>query len=162
VDLLTWDSLSPIAIAQLSARLLRQSLDALLLLASPQELGLAWQEFRDKVRVFFWVKDVSNLLHLPPDGSYIPLTELVDRAYSLDPFPALWAIEGSGHYYADSLWDGERDPQGLLTDARANSVPDKAMTMLHAGIGLSFAQHLLENVTPRTPAKEVWRVVQHF
>jgi hypothetical protein len=146
----------------LSARLLRQSLDALLLLASPQDLGLAWQELRDKMRVFFWVKDVSNLLHLPPEGSYVPLTELVDRAYALDAFPALWAVEGSGHYYADSLWDGERDPQGLLTDARASSVPDKAMTMLHAGIGLSFAQHLLGNVTPRTPAEQVRQVVQHF
>jgi hypothetical protein len=36
------------------------------------------------------------------------------------------------------------------------------MTMLHAGIGLSFAQHLLENVTPQTPSAEVREVVRRF
>src|SRR5207245_1681294 len=107
----------PGQLARGAAGVLRQSFDAARLLASPQDLRLAWQELRDKMRVFFWVLDVAGLLRLPAEGTYVPLTELVGRAYALDPFPALWAVEGAGHYYADSFWGRGRDPLGLLTDA---------------------------------------------
>src|SRR5207302_2748139 len=111
---------------------------------------------------FFWVRDVTSLLHLPAEGTYVPLTELVARAYALDPFPALWAVEGAGHYYGDSFWGKGEDPRDLLTDARAAAVPDASMTMLHAGIGLSFAQNLLADVSPRAPAEQVREVVRRF
>jgi hypothetical protein len=162
VDRLGWSSLNPGNLTRLATTVLRQSADAAQWLVSGGDLRLAWQEFRDKIRVFFWVREVGSLLGLPRDGSYVPLTELVARAYALDPFPALWAVEGAGHYYADSLRASDPDPHDLLTDARAAAVPDAALTMLHAGIGLSFAQHLLDGVTPQSPAEQVRDVVRRF
>jgi hypothetical protein len=144
-----------------STDLLRQALDVLRFLASGQDLRLAWQEFRDKMQVFQWVRNVDTLLQLPTDGSYVPLTELVDRAYALGPFPALWVVEGAGHYYADSLW-GQEDPRDLLTDARAAAAPEKSMTMLHAGIGLAFAERLLQNVTLTTQGPEIREILRRF
>jgi len=131
-------------------------------LGSGGDAGLAWQEFKDKLQVFFWVRKVQSLLQLPPEGTYVPLSDLVARAYALDPFPALWAVEGAGHYYGDSFWGRGEDPRDLLTDARASAVPDKSMTMLHAGIGLSFAQHLLADITPQSPGPEIWGTLRRF
>jgi hypothetical protein len=162
VDRLSLNVLNPFAVGRVAAGALRQSVDVVRLLASPEDLRLAWQEFRDKMRVFFWVREVGSLLDLPRDGSYVPLTELVARAYALDPFPALWAVEGAGHYYADSLRTGDQYPRDLLTDARAAAVPDSALTMLHAGIGLSFADNLLDGLTAQSPADQVRDVVRRF
>jgi hypothetical protein len=162
VNFVTRDALNPNALLRSTAGLLRQALDILRFLAAGQDIRLAWREFTDKLQVFQWVRNVEALLHLPADGSYVPLTELVDRAYALGPFPALWAVEGAGHYYAVSLWGEEEDPRDLLTDARAAAAPDKSMTMLHAGIGLGFAERLLEKVGPETPAPEIRDVLRRF
>jgi hypothetical protein len=142
---------------------LRQAGDVVRFLAAGGDVALAWQEFQQKLEVFQWVRNVNALLRLPADGSYVPLTELVGRAYARGPFAALWAVEGAGHYYAVSLWGRDApDPRGLLTDARSASVTDSSLTMLHAGIGLAFAERLLEGVTPATPGSEVRRVLQRF
>jgi hypothetical protein len=162
VNFVTRDALNPNAMLRSTAGFLRQALDFLRFLAAGQDLRLAWREFTDKLQVFQWVRNVEALLHLPADGSYVPLTELVDRAYALDPFPALWAVEGAGHYYAVSLWGPEEDPRDLLTDSRAAAAPDKTMTMLHAGIGLGFAERLLEKANPETPAPEIRAILQRF
>jgi hypothetical protein len=160
-DFVTRDGLNPIALVRLTGMLVRQSLDTVQFILSPRALRLAWQEFRDKLRVFQWVRNVQSLLHLSPDVP-LPLTELVERSYALGDFPALWAVEGMGHYYADTFWGRDQDPRDILTSAEAQAVPDKSLTMLHAGIGLSFAQHLLETLTPETPGPEVRAVVERF
>jgi hypothetical protein len=162
VDKLSLNMLNPLVVGRAAVGALRQSAAVLRLLASPDNLRLAWEEFRDKMRVFFWVRDVSSLLGLPRDGTYVPLTELVGRAYALDPFRALWAVEGAGHYYAASFRGRDEDPRDLLTDAQAAAVPDSAMTMLHAGIGLAFAEQLFDGVTPQTPADKVRDVLRRF
>jgi hypothetical protein len=161
-DLLSGKNLSLGVALRTTSAVVRQAQDALGFLASRADIGLAWQEFKDKLQVFFWVRDVPSLLQLPPEGTYVPLTDLVARAYALDPFPALWAVEGAGHYYADSFWGRGEDPQGLLTDARTSAVPEKSLTMLHAGLGLSFAQHLLEDINPQSPSSEIWSVLRRF
>jgi hypothetical protein len=162
LDWLAPDALNPFAVARLAAGALRQSVDVAQLLASPQDLRLAWQEFSDKLRVFFWVREVTSLLGLPKEGAYVPLTELVARAYALDPFPALWAVEGAGYYYAGRFWGRGQGPRDLLTDAHAAAVPNRSLMMLHAGIGMSFAKRLLNGMTPQAPAKQVGEVVRRF
>jgi hypothetical protein len=161
-DLLSGRNLNPAAPLRTTATVVRQALDALGFLASGGDVALAWQEFKDKLQVFFWVREVQSLLQLPAEGTFVPLTELVARAYALDPFPTLWAVEGAGHYYADSFWGRGEDPQDILTDSRASAVPAKSLTMLHAGIGLSFAQHLLEDISPQSPSPEIWGALRRF
>jgi len=160
--LLTRDALNPGAVARGTSAALRQAWDVLRFLASGADLRLAWQEFIDKIQVFRWVIDVGTILRLPPEGTYVPLADLVGRAYALDEFEALWAIEGAGHYYGDSFWGRGEPPRGLLTGPEADAVPAKALTMLHAGIGLAFAKNLLEKVTPQTAGRDVETTLRLF
>jgi len=122
-------------------------------LANPQNLALAWEELKNKIEVFTLVIDLPTKLGLPPAGTgeFIPLAQLVPRAYSVPPFQALWAVEGLGHYYADSYYAHFGNPQSLLSEAQAQ-VPAKSLLMLHAGMGLSFADRLLGNLTPDDPS----------
>jgi hypothetical protein len=161
-SLLTRDALNPAAVARGTSAALRQAWDVLRFLASGADLRLAWQEFADKLQVFRWVRDVGTILHLPAEGTFVPLADLVARAYALDEFSALWAVEGAGHFYADSFWGRGEPPRGLLSGPEADAVPAKALTMLHAGIGLSFAQHLLEKVTPTTPGRDLELTLRLF
>jgi hypothetical protein len=144
------------------AGLLRQAAAVMRFLASGQDARLAWQEFQQKLQVFAWVRNVEAVLGLPADGSYVAPEELVRRAYALDAFPALWAVEGAGHYYAASAWVGDGDPHGLLTDGRTAAAPAKSLTMLHAGIGLAFAERLLKKVTTASQREEVRETLRRF
>ena len=141
------------------ANLCRLGSDALKLsiqmskLANPATLNLAWQELKNKLEIFILVINAQSILKLPPSdtGEFIPIAELVPRAYSVPPFQALWAVEGLGHYYADSYHAHFGDPEGLLTEAKAK-VPEKSLTMLHAGMGLSFADRLIGDLDPDDPS----------
>ena len=129
-------------------------------LLQPEQASLAWQELKNKLRVFVLVKNLASILHLPPH-QFTPLPELVDKAYSMPPFEALWAVEGLGHYYADIYWELKGVPQGLLFEEQA-PVPEKSLLMLHAGIGLSFADRLLGNLTSKASTKQVRGAVEYF
>jgi hypothetical protein len=122
--------------------------------ASPADVILACQELRNKVEVFNLVKDLPSKLDLPSyeTGEFIPLAQLVPRAYEVSPFQALWAVEGLGHYYADSYYAHFGNPKSLLSEAQA-PVPPKSLLMLHAGMGLSFADRLLGNLNIDDPSE---------
>jgi hypothetical protein len=81
-------------------------------------------------------------------NQFLPLPELVQRAYgTLPPFEALWAVEGMGQYHTNLYWQLHGPPKGLLQERNA-LVPEKSLLMLHAGMGLFFANHLLGAGTP--------------
>jgi hypothetical protein len=126
----------------------------------PGEAGPAWEELRNKLEVFLLVSELPAILGVDPK-TWAPLPDLVDKAYSLSAFPALWAVEGVGHYYADAYWEQNGQPHGLLLPDSA-PVPEKSLLMLHAGIGLSFADRLLDTVTHESPAHEIHHVVEQF
>jgi hypothetical protein len=152
----TW---TPNNILRLSSEAVRQTIQLSQLL-QPQQASLAWQELRNKLQVFILVKNLASVLRLPAD-KLVPLPELVEKAYSIDPFQALWAVEGLGHYYADIYWEKKGAPQGLLWKEQA-PVADKSLLMLHAGIGLSFADRLLGNLTSEASGGQVRDAVQYF
>ena len=156
----TW---TPSNLWRLGSEAVRQSV-YLSRLANTANLNLAWEELRNKIEVFILVKNLPSILKLPPvDGEFIPLPQLVPRAYALSAFQSLWAVEGLGHYYADSYYAHFGNPQGLLTESKA-PVPDKSLLMLHAGMGLSFADRLIgDNLNPDDPSAPATRgVVQEF
>jgi hypothetical protein len=126
----------------------------------PGEAGAAWEEVRNKLEVFLLVSELPAVLGINPK-EWIPLPDLVSRAYALSPFAALWAVEGVGHYYGDAWWDRNGQPQGLLLPQSA-PVPDKSLLMLHAGIGLAFADRLLGTVTRYSPEYELRGVIDQF
>jgi hypothetical protein len=150
----TW---TPTNLWRLGTEAVKQSVQ-ISTLADPTNLNLAWEELKNKLEVFTLVKNLPSILKLPPadSGEFIPIAELVPRAYSLSPFQALWAVEGLGHYYTDSYHAHFGDPQGLFAKANAQ-VPEKSLTMLHAGMGLSFADRLIGNLNPDDPSPTATR-----
>jgi hypothetical protein len=124
------------------------------------EAQLGWQELINKVEVFALVKNLSSVLDLP-EREFIPLADLVEKAYGRSPFEALWAVEGVGHYYADEAWARKGPPQGLL--AKENVVvPAKSLLMLHAGMGLCFADRLIGALTTESTRSEVRDALEQF
>ncbi|HUG70827.1 MAG TPA: hypothetical protein VMM76_23970 [Pirellulaceae bacterium] len=118
-----------------------------------------WQELRNKIDIFDLVQNVENRVDARPDT---PIAELVDRAYGLGDFHALWAVEGLGHYFAQQSLNQTDSPQSLLADPVSLGLPGKSVTMLSAGIGLAFAERLLDGLSPQSPPEEFARVVQRF
>ena len=105
----------------------------------------ALREFRSKVEVFDLFENVDTVLRLP-NGAPRSLRELVARTNALDPFTAVWAIEGIGHYYAETVWQSRGTPRGLLTEITTRDLPAKSLVALHAGMGLSLANCVLARV----------------
>ena len=121
------------------------------------------QEFANKLDIIQLVTQVHSQLGLD-DAAGQPLTALVDRAANLETFPRLWAVEGLGNYYGDRALEtsGDTDPAGLLTDAGAAGLPPWSLTMLHAGIGMSFAKKVLSGLDPAGASDAVQRAVARF
>lgn len=116
----------------------------------------AWRELLDKLEVYRLVRGVGERIGVPAPGEPFDLETLVARAYALDDFAALWAVEGLGHDFAERVWpDRGPHPRGLLAGERAAGLPAKSLLMLHAGIGLAFAQRLLGELPPDAPAERI-------
>jgi len=119
----------------------------------------ALEELRNKIEVFILVPSVPLVLALPSKPPYPSLLKVAEKAYDLEPYPALWAVEGLGHWYGDTFWERQEVPQGILTDQRESHLPAKSLLMLHAGIGLSIAQHELKTVNHFSPLADIRQVV---
>ena len=145
-----------------STHMLQHSAQSLGGLVTRQDGMLVVQELRNKFEVFFLVADVANKIKLPAQPPFPELPELVERCYALGDYPALWAVEGLGHFYADTFWKANEVPEGILSGERGEALPAKSLTMLNAGIGMSFAQHLLQSVTHLSPRTSIRRVLQQF
>ncbi len=121
---------------------------------------VAWRTAKNTAEIIQLVVNVSTVL--PPHGTYKPLGGLVDKCYDMGTFPSVWSVEGLGHYYGDTFFERNITPENILTDPELESIPAKSMTMLHAGIGLSFAQQHLTKITAKSPAAEIKKTVKHI
>ena len=121
------------------------------------------QEFTNKLHVIMLVTQVHHQLGLD-DGKTETLLALVAKAAELEMFPRLWAVEGLGNYVGDqALARSDGAPvAGLLTDPAVAALPPWSMTMLHAGIGMSFAKHVLKRLEPSSPAEDVMAAIAEF
>jgi len=121
------------------------------------------QEFANKVYVIQLVTAVESQLGLDP-AVHVPLPTLVERAERFATFPRLWAIEGLGNYYTERAWDRfkDEDPVDLLTDSSTASLPLHSLTMLHAGIGMSFANRLLKQISSESTPEEIRAAILRF
>lgn len=158
-NLLRPETWMPDQVLRTSLSALRQTIQVLQLL-QPDQAGLAWQELRNKLEVFMLVRNLPSTLHLPSDH-LPPLPEMVQKAYSVPEFQALWAVEGLGHYYADLYWKLNGVPRGLLFEENAH-VPEKSLLMLHAGLGMAFADRLLGDLTSEASAEQIRETVRFF
>jgi len=103
----------------------------------------AWREIANKVGVYLLVRDSARILGLTP-GEPFSLDVAVGRAYAAGAYQALWALEGLGHEYADYVRMRGEALGNLLRVPRCATLPPGSELMLHAGMGLAFAQRELE------------------
>lgn len=123
---------------------------------------LRWQELQNKVEVFVLVPSVPVLLRLSSKPPYPSVQEGVERAYTLEPYPALWGVEGLGYWYGNTFWERHETPHHILRQERAGDLPAKSLLMLHAGMGLSFAQHYMRMVNHLSPTADIGQVLQQI
>ncbi len=160
IRLLGPESWTPSGFVRTTADLTARMADALRYM-DPSSGGMAaWQELANKVEIYRLVKDVKSKVDIP-DGHF-DLHEYIGKCYDLGAFESLWAVEGLGHDYAHSFRPHTENTQGILTDPSLKDIPAKSLTMLHAGIGLSFAQDLLKDVTDSTSDSDVRRTLEIF
>lgn len=120
------------------------------------------QEFSNKLTVILLVTQVHSQLGLT-HGSAEPLMALVAKAADLETFPRLWAVEGIGNYVGDTaLAQATERVAGLLTGPDVERLPAWGLTMLHAGIGMSFAKHVLKTLDPASTPEAVRAAVAEF
>ena len=120
------------------------------------------REYRNKLEVFGHVKGVASTLDLPAEPPFPPLVESVAKAYEQDQYSALWVIEGLGHFHGDTFYKEGAKLEGMLTDPSLAELPAGSLTMLHAGVGMAIAQHLLKEVDHASPRSQIRRQAERF
>lgn len=132
-------------------------------LVSSRDSGAVLQEFSNKLYIIQLVTQVHGMLGLDHD-SHEAVTALVERAGNMETFPRLWAAEGIGNYFGDKALEDTSagEPHGLLTDESTKELPPWSMTMLHAGIGMSFAKAILKKLSPDSPPDVVRAGIARF
>ncbi|MCP4657113.1 MAG: hypothetical protein GY856_17025 [bacterium] len=156
------DALTPARWGRVASDMADRSLEALRL-AAPGDAGAAVRrELRNKYEIYWLVKGVRKVLELPPHGRSFSLLEKVARAYELDPFRALWAVEGLGHDYAATLLEDGDLETGILTDPKLELLPSASLPMLHAGLGLACAEHVLRTIAPHSPRGRIRGAIERF
>jgi hypothetical protein len=161
LDAATLRAFTPQYVGRVSAEIADQTVETIRTLTPGGGLNLAWTQLRNNYEVYNLVKQVHSILHIPSSGAF-PLSDLIERAYALGQYPDLWAIEGLGHDYTDTFWSRGGPIIGVLTNPDADRIPDQALTMMHAGLGLSFAQKLVPNLTPYSPPCELRKTLERF
>jgi hypothetical protein len=107
-------------------------------------------ECRNKCKIMTLVQGLES--YMDREGK-VPLQTIVEKCYALGTFPALWAVEGAGKDLAEWHMAHNQNPSGILTEARLDPQWDKALLMLHAGMGLGFAKYHVERL-PSSPSEE--------
>jgi len=161
-DTVTLRALNPGYVSTLTSAVVEQSQDTVKTFSSTERARLAWQTLKNNYEVFNLVKHVSSLLHVPSEDKEFDLAKLIQDAYALGAYPDLWAVEGLGHLYALTFWNKGRPIRGILTNVSTEVLPAKSLTMMHAGLGLGFAQQLMNTVTPYSEPEEIRAVLHEF
>ena len=127
-----------------------------------QDAPAVGQEFANKLHIITLVTQVHSQLGLDQEGVQ-PLPLLVEKAAVLETFPRLWAVEGLGNYIGDHAMAsaGSTVVTGLLSNP-ATMLPSWTLTMLHAGIGMSFAKYVLKRLEPSSSADVVRGAIREF
>jgi hypothetical protein len=132
-------------------------------LVSRTDSAAVLQECANKLYIIQLVTQVHADFGLDSSNTE-SLTALIDRAANRETFPRLWIVEGIGNYYGDRALDqvSTADPSGLLTDHEVASLPPFSLTMLHAGIGMSFAKAVLKGLDANSPSAAVRAAITRF
>jgi hypothetical protein len=126
---------------------------------------LHFEQAKNTRYVFTLVRNNPEKIGIPKSGEF-DLAEFMDKAYGVGDFENIWTVEGLGHVYSQRTWhlkwDCSEDAHGILIDGQAAGMPDKSLTMMHAGLGLCLAESLMKQLTPDSSTKDTERVLKAF
>jgi len=159
-DVVKLQVFSPEWIGRTTESLVQRSADAARALTPGKNLTLLIDTIRNTFDVIGLVNRASGMLDLPPGP--IRLNEALGRAYSFGNYSPLWLVEGLGEEYADRNSSHSVSVRGLLTTGEGANLPDKSLLMLHAGIGISFAKHMIRPLTPFSPRQNIGAALERF
>lgn len=154
------DLTTPRSMIRLALETIQQSAATARLFVPWPEIRLSLQEFQNKLDAFKLFEHVDSVLQIKSEPE-VCLGELVKRTEMLDPYRAVWATEGLGHYWANRSWRQGKPPQNLLTDKRCE-LPLKSLCALHAGMGLAFADQLMKTLDSSSREVEIRSVLERF
>jgi hypothetical protein len=120
----------------------------------PESRTVAWREFRSKVRAV-WLVRWSRVRRLRP---WREAVEAVERRGAQD---AVFALERLGRHLVADAWRGT-PPRRLFESPEVAELPASSLILLHAGMGLAFADRVLRALE-RDPGPEAMRgALQRF
>ena len=129
------------------------------------QLSTYRDQFKNARYSFDLVLQNATTLGIPSAG-VVDLDTFIPEAYGKGEFESPWTVEGLGHVYSQRVWIDKwgtsAEARGILTDGQAARLPDKSLTMMHAGLGLALAEILLKEITPNGDRRETDRVVRQF
>lgn len=129
------------------------------------ERSIVVQQAQNTRYVFVLVRNNPEFLGIPKTGEF-DLSAMLERAYGIGAFENIWSVEGLGHVYTQRAWamkwKADGDATGILTDGQAASLPAKSLTMMHAGLGLGFAESLIKHLNPASTRRELESVLNLY
>jgi hypothetical protein len=121
---------------------LLQSVDFLRLLWPLSDGNIIWDELKNKLQAFYMFEYVDSMLNLSTNPDR-PLPDILSEAANLGPYLRVWTTEGLGHYYTERALARGGFPSSLLDARNLGEAPPASLVPLHAGMGLSLAQAVL-------------------
>jgi hypothetical protein len=163
-DVLTLKALNPNYWVKVGDRLLTQSR-----LAADATIGKESSIYSEQAKntsyVFKLVRNNPEKLGIPKSGEF-DLAVYMDKAYGVGDYENIWTVEGLGHVFTQRVWklkwNCSEDAHDILIEGQAATMPEKSLTMMHAGLGLGFAESLLKQLTPDSSTTETERVLKAF
>ena len=160
-SVLPFDLLTPRQMMKVTFDVMQLSAQTLKSFWPGQDSRVVWQEFNNKLQAFDLFENADSVLGVNAKTE-IPLTKLVEKAHTFDSYSAVWVTEGLGHFQAERCWERTGVPKDLLRSIHISSVPRRSLTALHAGMGLSLSNRLLETVETRYSEAKIFDVLQQF
>jgi hypothetical protein len=123
------------------------------------------QQAKNTRYIFTLVRNNPEKIGIPKTGEF-DLDLFMSRAYGIGDFENIWSVEGLGHVYSQRTWflkwNMSEDAHDILSEGQAARMPEKSLTMMHAGLGLCVAESLMKQLTPDSRIKETERVLKLF
>ena len=158
-DLFSPSSLNPAYWSQIVGRIASQGVLAVDALGAQQALFA--KQAQNTREIFTLVRNNPEKLGIPKVGSF-DLALFIEKAYGIGNFENVWSVEGLGHAYSQRAWSGRDDAEGIMMEGQAATLPEKSLTMMHAGLGLCLAESLIKRINPDSTVPETERALKTF
>jgi hypothetical protein len=125
-----------------------------------RESAMAWLELRNKLAAYWRVRGTGG--RAAAGAAAGDWRAAVEAALRREPSAAIFALEGLGHDLAEASFAEARGagksasaaPRALLS-GRAAGLPERSLILLHAGMGMAFAQRACRELWARSPQPAV-------